>query len=209
MSGNFLVRNSDNWQIKPTQNVVKASDFSKLCQVSELLEQVKKQSLDIKDKAEEIYKDSFEKGVLEGRAEGKEEYAEKIMDMVLSQVESIEALESQLVGVVIDAVTKIIGEFDPKDRVLRVVKQALNSVRGSKSITLKVCAQDEKLLRTNLSSYLLNSDGSKGYITLVSDPNLRSGDCILETEQGVVDSSLQSQLKILQKVLNDHVVRKS
>ena len=42
MSGNFLVRNSDNWQIKPTQNVVKASDFSKLCQVSELLEQVKK-----------------------------------------------------------------------------------------------------------------------------------------------------------------------
>ena len=131
------------------------------------------------------------------------------MDMVLSQVESIEALESQLVGVVIDAVTKIIGEFDPKDRVLRVVKQALNSVRGSKSITLKVCAQDEKLLRTNLSSYLLNSDGSKGYITLVSDPNLRSGDCILETEQGVVDSSLQSQLKILQKVLNDHVVRKS
>ena len=74
---------------------------------------------------------------------------------------------------------------------------------------MRVCVDDEKVLRSELSGFILNSERSKGYINLVADPNLKSGDCILETEQGVVDASLNSQLKILNKVLNEHILRKN
>ncbi len=207
MSGTFILKNT--WQPKAGTRIVKASDYVSLCKANDLLGVVKQNLKEAQVKSEQIYKESYAKGMAEGREEGKSEYIEKIMDMVLSSVESIEALESQLVEVVYNAVSKIIGDLDDKERIVRIVHQALNSVRGSKSLTMRVCVDDEKVLRSELSGFILNSERSKGYINLVADPNLKSGDCILETEQGVVDASLNSQLKILNKVLNEHILRKN
>ncbi|MDO5352150.1 MAG: HrpE/YscL family type III secretion apparatus protein [Succinatimonas sp.] len=207
MSGTFVLKNA--WQPQAGTRIVKASDYASLCKANELLIKVEQSLKDAQDKSLKLYDESYAKGLEEGRDEGKGEYIEKIMDMVLSSVESIEALESQLVEVVNNAVNKIIGDFDEKERIVRIVHQALNSVRGSKAITMRVCAEDERILRQELSGFIFSSDRSKGYINLVADPNLKAGDCILETEQGVVDASLDSQLKILNKVLQEHIVRKN
>lgn len=207
MSGTFVLKKA--WQPQAGTRIVKASDYASLCKANELLIKVEQSLKDAQDKSLKLYDESYAKGLEEGRDEGKGEYIEKIMDMVLSSVESIEALESQLVEVVNNAVNKIIGDFDEKERIVRIVHQALNSVRGSKAITMRVCAEDERILRQELSGFIFSSDRSKGYINLVADPNLKAGDCILETEQGVVDASLDSQLKILNKVLQEHIVRKN
>ena len=207
MSGTFVLKNA--WQPQAGTRIVKASDYASLCKANELLIKVEQSLKDAQDKSLKLYDESYAKGLEEGRDEGKGEYIEKIMDMVLSSVESIEALESQLVEVVNNAVNKIIGDSDEKERSVRIVHQALNSVRGSKAITMRVCAEDERILRQELSGFIFSSDRSKGYINLVADPNLKAGDCILETEQGVVDASLDSQLKILNKVLQEHIVRKN
>ena len=142
------------------------------------------------------------------KEEGKSEYTFKIMDMVLSQVDSLESLEKQLVEVVTKSVNKIIGDLDEKDRIVRVVRKGLSAVRGEKRIVVRVSTHDEPIVREDLKAYLLSDDGRSGYIEVIGDVNLKKGDCILETQMGVVEASLDTQLKILSESLSARVASK-
>ncbi|MDD7022891.1 MAG: HrpE/YscL family type III secretion apparatus protein [Aeromonadales bacterium] len=190
----------------PGVHVVKKDDYADFREASRLLDLVKKASADAAERARKAYFEQRERGYKEGLEQGREEYSEKIVEMVMSQVDSIAALEKQLTDAVYDAVVKIIGSLDRRDLVERVVHQGLSYVRGCKSITLRVCPDDEKILRASLGSVLANGQG--GYVRLAADPNLRAGDCVLETEQGVVESSLSTQLKVLRKALDANLENK-
>ncbi len=208
MSEYFQLKDTKHWNVRPGSKVIKTAEFALMSNANELIDKVKLAAKEAGDKAQEVYKKRYEEGYEVGVDEGKSVYTEKLMDMVMGQVDSIEELEHQLVKVVMDAVTKIIGTFEEAELVTRVVHQGLNAVRGSKSILMRVSSQDERVLRETLQNYLVGRDNPSGYINLVADPNLKMGDCLLETEQGVVEASLSSQLKILQRSLENHIKRK-
>jgi len=208
MAEYFQLKNQKDWSPKPGSKVIKANEFARLSEANELLKNVHESAVEAGKKAEELYKKRYNEGYEVGVEEGKGIYTEKLMDMVMGQVDSIEDLEKQLVTVVMEAVNKIIGSFDEKELVTKVVHQGLNAVRGSKSVVMRVSSADEKILHSTLANYLLGRDNPSGYINLVSDPNLHTGDCIIETEQGVVEASLNSQLNILKNSLENHIKRK-
>jgi type III secretion protein L len=208
MSEYFQLKDTKMWNVRPGSKVIKAAEYSLLSNANDLVDKVKEAAAEAGEQAKAVYKKRYDEGYEVGLDEGKSVYTEKLMDMVMGQVDSIEGLERQIVGVVMDAVSKIIGSFDQNELVTRVVHQGLNAVRGSKSILMRVSSQDERILRESLKNYLVGRDNPTGYINMVADPNLKVGDCLLETEQGVVEASLNSQLKILQRSLENHIKRK-
>ncbi|MCR5084576.1 MAG: HrpE/YscL family type III secretion apparatus protein [Succinivibrionaceae bacterium] len=195
----------EGFSLSPGRRVIPAGDYADFLNAEDMLAQVRSAVEKAKAQAEQVYRKRYDEGYQDGLEAGKAEYAEKMIDMVMTSVDSIESLEGQLVDVVTESVTKILGEFDPQDRVRRTVRQALNSVRGSKTVTIRVCAQEEPLARNALGSFLGVAESS-GYVDLRIDANLRPGDCVLETEMGVVDSSIESQLRILREALERHLV---
>ena len=198
----FHLDADDKLQIADDVKIIRKDDLEKFFAAEEIILESKKKAQEILDKAEEIYKNRFEQGLTEGKEEGKSEYTFKIMDMVLSQVDSLESLEKQLVEVVTKSVNKIIGDLDEKDRIVRVVRKGLSAVRGEKRIVVRVSTHDEPIVREDLKAYLLSDDGRSGYIEVIGDVNLKKGDCILETQMGVVEASLDTQLKILSESLS-------
>ena len=208
MSEYFQLKDTKMWSVRPGSKVIKVAEYSLLSNANELVDKVKAAAAEAGEQAKAVYKKRYDEGYEVGLDEGKSVYTEKLMDMVMGQVDSIEGLEKQLVSVVMDAVSKIIGSFDQNELVTRVVHQGLNAVRGSKSILMRVSSQDERILRESLKNYLVGRDNPTGYINMVADPNLKVGDCLLETEQGVVEASLSSQIKILQRSLENHIKRK-
>ncbi|MCL1603327.1 HrpE/YscL family type III secretion apparatus protein [Succinatimonas hippei] len=204
----FHLDADDKLQIADDVKIIRKDDLEKFFAAEEIILESKKKAQEILDKAEEIYKNRFEQGLTEGKEEGKSEYTFKIMDMVLSQVDSLESLEKQLVEVVTKSVNKIIGDLDEKDRIVRVVRKGLSAVRGEKRIVVRVSTHDEPIVREDLKAYLLSDDGRSGYIEVIGDVNLKKGDCILETQMGVVEASLDTQLKILSESLSARVASK-
>ena len=204
----FNLDADDKLQIADDVKIIRKDDLEKFFAAEEIILESKKKAQEILDKAEEIYKNRFEQGLTEGKEEGKSEYTFKIMDMVLSQVDSLESLEKQLVEVVTKSVNKIIGDLDEKDRIVRVVRKGLSAVRGEKRIVVRVSTHDEPIVREDLKAYLLSDDGRSGYIEVIGDVNLKKGDCILETQMGVVEASLDTQLKILSESLSARVASK-
>ena len=69
------------------------------------------------------------------------------METVLSSVEYIEGIEATLVNVVAVAVRKVIGEIDENERIVRIVRNALVTVRNQQHVTIRVAPADEKAVR--------------------------------------------------------------
>lgn len=201
----MFVLGSRKWQIDPSLKIIPKEALERLYDANEIIDKARKVALEVEKKAQEDYDKRFKEGYEVGVEEGKSEYTFKILEMVTAQLDSLEGLEKQLVEVVINAIAKVIGEIDRDDLIVRVVRQGLNAVRGEKRILIKVSLNEEAAVREDLKAFLLSADGSSGYIEVLGDPTLRSGDCILETPMGVVEASLRSQLTILNKSLRERV----
>lgn len=200
----FRIEN-DSFTPASDQKIIKKADLLDLYEANEILDKARDRARVIEDEAQAVYQKRYEQGLEQGREEGKEEYAMKIMETVLSSLDSLQGLEQEIVALVIDAVQKVIGEIDDEELVRRIVRRGLASVRGENRIVVRVSVEDEKIVRDDLKSMLLSDDGSSGYADVVADSTLKHLDCIIETKLGVVDSSLDNQLRILKATLADKV----
>lgn len=160
-----------------------------------ILSAAKERATEIVHKAEQSYEKSKQKGYKDGLEAGRLENMEKIMETILSSVEFIENIEKTLIEVVSMAVKKVIGDFDEDERIVRIVRNALIHVRNQQKILIRVAVSDEKAVTSALAVMIQGKTSSTSYLDVVADPRLAAGSCIFESELGVVDASLATQLK--------------
>ena len=178
--------------------VLKASEAAVLLEANAVLDAARERVADMERKAGEAYERRREEGYRDGVEEGRLEHAEKVMETVLSSVEYIEGIEATLVNVVAVAVRKVIGEIDENERIVRIVRNALVTVRNQQHA-------DEKAVREGLASMLASVPGGASFLDVVPDARLERGACLLESELGVVDASLETQLKALENALRSKI----
>ena len=177
--------------------LLKAEEYGLLLEADALLAAAKKQAEEMEQKAREGYRDGME--------EGKLEHAEKMMETILSSVEFIEGIEDTLVSVVNQAIRKIIGDMDDKERIVRIVRTALNTVRGQQKVTVRVAPADEAAVSEALAAMTAGSSSGSAFLTIMADARLPRDSCILESELGVVDASLETQLKALENAFHSKI----
>ena len=182
--------------------VLKASEAAVLLEANAVLDAARERVADMERKAGEAYERRREEGYRDGVEEGRLEHAEKVMETVLSSVEYIEGIEATLVNV---AVRKVIGEIDENERIVRIVRNALVTVRNQQHVTIRVAPADEKAVREGLASMLASVPGGASFLDVVPDARLERGACLLESELGVVDASLETQLKALENALRSKI----
>lgn len=185
---------------RPGARVLRADEFSRLVEASGLLAAAGEHAEAVRVAAEEAYEARRREGYEDGMLEGRMAQAEKMMETAMQAVEYIEKLESTLVGVVGSAVRKIIGELDDRERIVRVVRTALTAVRGRQKVIIRVCPSDEAAVRESLPG-MADAAAGAGYIDVAADPRMKPGDCVLESELGVVEAGLEHQIAAIERAL--------
>ena len=147
--------------------VLKASEAAVLLEANAVLDAARERVADMERKAGEAYERRREEGYRDGVEEGRLEHAEKVMETVLSSVEYIEGIEATLVNVVAVAVRKVIGEIDENERIVRIVRNALVTVRNQQHVTIRVAPADEKAVREGLASMLASVPGGASFLDVV------------------------------------------
>jgi type III secretion protein L len=190
----------------PGQLIVKADEAVAFFVAEELLGTAREEEKRIAASAEELYAKRREEGYRDGLTAGKMEYSAKILETVMSSVEYLESLETSIVRLVGEVTRKLIGEMDHEEVIVRLVRQALNSVRSERRVLIRVSTRDEAAVRRDLAALLQQRDGgATGFLDILPDPELPPGSCILESEMGVIEASLETQLKNIEKTLLKHV----
>ena len=186
----------------PGLRLLKAEEAAAFLEARELAAALETRAEEQARAAEAVYQKRHEEGYQDGLEAGKMEYAEKIMDTVLSSVEYLENLETELVRLVGEVTRKFIGEMDGRERIVRLVRQALTALRGQKKVIIRVSPREEAAVREGLAGLLKRPEGGGGdFMEVLGDPDLAPGSCRLESELGVVEAGLETQLRNLEKAL--------
>lgn len=184
----------------PDRRVIKAADYLAYAEAEAIIAAARQQAEAIQREAEQAYDAEKQRGYRDGHEEGKLETAEQIMDVLGATVEFYAGIEQRTGQIVMQMLRKILGQFDNETLTYQIVRNALTAVRAQKQVTLRVAPEQVEALKARMDT-LLHGFPSIHFVDVVGDRRLNAGDCILETEIGVVDASIEVQLKALERSL--------
>jgi type III secretion protein L len=189
----LFVRDATSAAPDPSARLIPAADYVVWQDAAQVIEGARTDAEAIRASAKEAYEQEKQRGYEEGRDAARLEAAEKMIENVGRTVDYFEKVEDRITDLVLQAMRRIVADFDDRERVIMVVRGALAVVRNQKQVTLRV-AQDRVDMLRRATDELLAAYPGVGYVDLVADSRLKGDACILETEIGIVEASLDGQI---------------
>ncbi|HVZ45017.1 MAG TPA: HrpE/YscL family type III secretion apparatus protein [Ramlibacter sp.] len=181
--------------------IIKAKDFWAFKEMERALADAKQEGEQIRAEAKEEYEAERRRGYERGTEEARLEQSSNMVEIVSQTVEYFTNVESQMVDLVLDAVRKVVNDFDDRQRVTTVVKNCLDLVRGQKHLTLNVNPTQVDYMRSQVAE-LQKIYPSVSHIDVHPDAKLALDACVIESEIGIVEASLAGQLDALHDALS-------
>jgi type III secretion protein L len=200
----FVRTESQVRRIDPSRKVVKAKDYATLIAAEDLLATARAEAEAMGIAAAAAYEAKRQEGLASGREESRLEASEQMISHASRTIEYFGHIEERMVDLVLRATRKIMADFNDEERARAVVRGALAAVRNQKQVVLRVSPQQTEAVKAHVNDILAHYPGI-GYLDVVADGRLTSDACILETEIGTVESSIEGQIEAMrnafQKVL--------
>lgn len=190
----------------PGTKLLKADDYAQLVQANELLHAAEEEAQAIREQAHLAFQEKQQEGYEQGVKEGKMEISMRMIDTVSQTVDYIENMEHAVTETVLKALRKILGEIDQHDLVVKVVKNSLTVMRNQRQVTVRVAPAELDTVRQAVND-ILRDNPSLSFLDVTADPRLSQGGCILESDMGIVDASIETQLEAIRRVLLQRIKR--
>ncbi|MFJ1302003.1 HrpE/YscL family type III secretion apparatus protein [Pseudomonadota bacterium AL_CKDN230030165-1A_HGKHYDSX7] len=183
-------------RLDPAARIVRAADHAALLQADALVAQAREQADAIVAQAQSAFEAERERGYADGKEEALMGQAERMIETVGRTIEYFAGVENEMVDLVMSSVRKVIDGFDDREKVMIVVRNALAVVRNQKQMTLRLHPDEVETVRGHINDLLAAYPGV-GYLDILADGRLARGACILESEIGMVEASLENQIQAL------------
>ena len=158
------------------------------------------------EEAENIKKSAFEEGYRRGLEQANtdiEHFRGVLQQFLGAPKEVFEYVAPDILEISIDIAKKIIKkevETDPQvlvDTILDVLKTVS---KNEPRINIRVNPQAAQFVKDTLPTVTYQY-GIEAKINIISDPSIEEGGCVLQTNNGIVDASIDTQLEIIKKAL--------
>jgi len=194
--------------IDPSRKIIRFAEVAALHDAQQLIAAANAQAEAIVAQARAAFEAERKRGYEEGIEEAKLEQAEQMIENVSRTIDYFGKVESRMVDLVMQALRKIISDFNDEERVLITVKNVLSVVRNQKQMTLRLNPNQVEMVKARVNDLLANYPGV-GYLDIVADSRLKPDSCILESDIGLVEASMEGQLEALKnaftKVLGSRI----
>jgi len=164
-----------------------------------LISRAQEEAIQIKEAA---YQEGYSLGVEKAQAD-MEIFKESLNNFMGADDRVFTEIAPDIIEISLEVAKKIIKhevQIDPQiviDTVLDIMK---NIPKNEPRITLKVNTAQVQFVKDNLPQQLILL-GVESKLSILSDDNVSEGSCILQTNNGVVDASIEAQLDIVQNAL--------
>ena len=144
----------------------------------------------------------------EGYQEGLRHWNRIVLEFEERKQQGLAELEPLVIKLAVQIAEKIIGESARQDpgAMAGIVRQARSYLVHSNEMVIRVNPRLVAGVQENLD-LLQAKAGTQRRISVVGNPALAEGDCVIESELGIVDARLSTQLKCLENVLLEQAKR--
>lgn len=197
----FVEIKSEHLQLAPGQRILRSKDYQSYLSAQALVDAARAQAAEIVQEAHSVYEQQRELGWQAGMEQARREQAVLIHQTQLQCQGYYRTVEQQMSEVVLQAVRKILHDYDQVALTLKVVREALSLVSNQKQVTVRVNPEQVAAVREQIAK--VHKDFPEiGYLEISADARLDQGGCILETEVGIIDASLDGQLEALSRAIS-------
>ncbi|WDE09420.1 type III secretion system stator protein SctL [Thalassomonas haliotis] len=190
--------------ISTDEQIIKAETLVRLGQADDIIRRAQQKSDKILAAAKKAYRQQHRLGYQQGLAQGKKELAALHLDATVKVQDFLHKVNDELVALVMVALRRIIDDLAPAEVTAQVIKQTLKTLTDEKNITLRLAPELAQQMEAQLAEIVADYPGL-GYIHIEVDHALSEQQgCILETETGVVDALVDTQLEVISKTLACH-----
>lgn len=172
-----------------------------------ILEEARSQSMSMRaDAVEEGTRQGFDEGYRKGMAEAdglKQELAERRRALEAEYDEMLENLEPRFIETITDVYSHIFGVdlMDNRDILVHLIDSTLRKVESSRTFIVHVSADDYPHVNMQKQTLMEGAVAGRGLIEIIEDIALSKGDCLIETDGGIFDCGVGTQLEELTKKL--------
>lgn len=184
--------------VDPAARILRADDVSTWITAEEFLRNAQAEAEQIVKQARTDYEREIERGYQEGLEQARFEQTERMLENASRMVDFFSSVEQRIVTLVMQAVRRIVADFDDHERVMTVVRSGLAVMRNQKQLTLRLAPEHLESVRAHAAELLERFPGV-GMIDFVPDSRLKGDATIFESEIGVVEASLDTQLAAIEK----------
>lgn len=159
-----------------------------------------------REEAQSIKEAAAKEGYQAGMAQAKddlEDIKNSITAFLGAKQEVFDYIAPNIMEISLDIAKKIIKREIQQDPsiILENISDILKSLSKEETkITLKVNPAQVSLLKMEIPS-LLSDNGMDAKVLIVPDENMTEGGCVVETANGVVDASIETQLAVISEAL--------
>lgn len=187
-------------EIESDSVVIPAENYSALVKGEELLALAEHEAGLIRAEAQAEYERQKQEGFDLGLEQGKAEISEKMVEYMSQSAAYFSKVENVLIDLVLRCTRTVIGEFNERDLVEKVVRKSLEVTRNEGNVTVRVSPEHADWLKSRCEE-ILKSFPKIEFLEILPDARVTEGNCVLETEIGVVDATLETQLKAIENAL--------
>lgn len=204
----MLLLKRKTFELSSASPLVKADETATVAQAEEIVAAAEAEAARIVADAKAAAEVEKQRGYDEGLAAGREEILLQKMNLVDESVAYMEQIEGELADVVIKAMKKCVCEIGERELVVQTIRKSLLSIiRNQSQITVKVPPDMVAVVKGRLDSILADFP-SVLRADIREDTHIKGATCIVETEAGSVESSIEKQLETIEKAIRKSISRK-
>ena len=200
-----MLINKEKFELQSDRRLVKASEVATVRTAEEIIAAAESDAARIREEARVAFEEEKKRGYDKGLQDGKMEIAMQKLDLVDQSVAFMENVEGKMADIVMKALRSCGVEIGDKEMVVNIVRKTMAAViRTQRHITLKVAPEMVAVVKERIAA--LRADyPTIETLDVVEDSRLKGPACVLETEAGVADASVETQLAAIRRSLDRHV----
>ncbi len=203
----MLLVNKEKLSLASDRRLVRASDVATVRGAADIIAAAEAEAAEIREAAKREAEAERKRGYEQGLDEGRAEIVDKKLELVDSSVLFMESVEGKMADVVMTALRKCVAEIGDEALVMQIVKKVMEAViRTQKKVILKVAPEMVSVVRAKLGEIIARYPTVET-ADVVEDERLKGTACILETEAGVADASIDTQLAAIERSIQRHLSR--
>jgi type III secretion protein L len=188
--------------LKQFSGVVKSDTYTANVEAGQIVEAARALARQIETDAEQNRQATLTTARQQGYEQGLREWNAAVVAANTARDKYLSDSMPELISLAIRIAGKIIGgelQTNP-EAIVDIARQSLQSAGRGRSLALRVSAAEAEMVRRRVS-VLREAAGPNRSIEIVADAAIPAGGCVVETEYGVIDARLETQLRCMEEAL--------
>ena len=199
----LLLKNKD-IELDSAKRLVKRDEVATVARAEEIIAAAERRAAEIEAEAKRAFEAERVRGYEQGLAEAHEKALEQKLELVSESVNYMQSVEAEMGGIVMKALRKCVDDVGDSEMTVQVVRKAMAAiVRSQQQVTVRVPSDKVQLVKGRMGE-ILKDFPSVSFLDVVEDARLSGAACVVETAAGMVESSIDAQLKIIERSIRKH-----